>query len=159
MRINELRRELNMLLAGNPFRRPPAVRRSLQTEWLYAADLPGLCSGSALDGLLSRIREAGWETRTDGEWVQFRKPSPEPPEGWFEGGFGPEAACCGSLLRRHPEREDEVPYRETCMLIKAGEEGPEALERACAELHGQWAARLRAGRKLPAVSGRYFGEE
>ena len=159
MRINELRRELNTLLAGTAFRRPPALRRSLSEDWLYAADLPGICSGPALEDLLSRVREAGWETGTEGDWIQFRKPAPEPPEGWYEGPFGAEAACCAGLLRRHPERESAPPCRETCLLIKAGEEGREALERACADLHGQWAERLRTGRKLPAISGKYFGEQ
>ena len=157
MRTNELRQELSLLISGTVFRRRPALRRSLLEDWLYAADLPGLCPDRELDDLLLRIRKAGWETMADRGWIQFRKQAPEPPEGWYCGRFGPEAACCRSLLERHPERENMIPHAETCLLIRAGEKGEEALEHACAELHGQWAERLRNGRKLPAVSTRYFG--
>ena len=82
----------------------------------------------------------------------------EPPEDWYEGNFGPEAACCLSLLERHAGTACGAPEAVQRTLIKAGEEGGKAYETACAELHREWAERLRRGEPLPAVSRRYFGE-
>ena len=153
---NALRRELGGLLAPPEGSRPPAIRRSLQAEWLYATDLPVLYGGSVPDSLADRLKAAGWESETENGWLQLRKPAPEPPDGWYGGPFGPEAACCLSLLDRHePGAGDPEPAIRS--LIKAGEEGPAAYEAACAALHRDWAERLRQGKPLPAVSRRYFG--
>ena len=59
----------------------------------------------------------------------------------------------------------EIPHsalngdREKRMLLKAGEEGPEAYERACGILHREWAAALRKGESLPDLTENCFGEE
>ena len=153
---NALRMELAALLAAPEGYRNPALRRSLRAEWLYAADLLALYGGNIPAELLRCLAEAGWESAPDGGWLQLRKPAPEPPAGWYGGPFGPEAACCLSLLKRHlPCDGDPEPAQRT--LIKAGEEGPAAYEAACAALHREWADRLRKGEPLPEISLRYFG--
>ncbi len=154
---NALRKELDELLkapAGNRF---PAIRRSLREEWLYATDLPALYGGSVPDGIRASLQSAGWESAPDGEWLQLRKHAKEPPEDWYGGAFGPEARCCLSLITRHPASGGIRPDAVERMLIKAGEEGESAYEEACAAIHRAWAASLREGNGLPAVSRRYFG--
>ena len=101
MRINALRKELAALLDNSGAQRKPALRRSLREDWLYATDYPALCSGSMPETVMEQLKTAGWETAPDGDWLQLRKPAGEPPEDWYEGSFGPEAACCLSLLERH----------------------------------------------------------
>ena len=44
------------------------------------------------------------------------------------------------------------------LLVKAGEQGPEAYEKACGGLHREWAQRLRKKQALPPVSLRFFCE-
>ncbi len=156
MRYNALRRELAEILAGAEDERKPAVRRSRREDRIYATDLAGQPEGPERNRTAERLREAGWDVQDTGGWLEMRKAAPEPPEGWFDGTFGPEACCCRALLQRHPERGEEDPACE-CRLIKAGEEGRDAYERACREIHGRWAERLRLGQKLPQISGRYFG--
>ena len=155
---NALRKELDSLLKAPAGRRAPAIRRSLREEWLYATDLPALYGGSIPDGIRTVLSNAGWDYMPDGEWLQMRKPSKEPPEDWYGGSFGPEAACCLSLISRHPASGEIEPESVQRMLIKAGEEGENAYEEACAAIHREWASRLREGNGLPAVSRRYFGD-
>ena len=156
MQMNSLRTELNILLAELKTKRPPALRRSRQEEWLYNTDLPGLCKEEELKRGLRILEEAGWETSTDREWLHVRKAAEEPPDGWYNGDFGPEAACCLSLLDRHKTNGENGEAVQR-MLIKAGEEGGKAYESACALLHSLWAEKLRKKDRLPAVSRKYFG--
>lgn len=156
MQMNSLRTELNNLLRKIQTDRPPAVRRSRREEWLYTTDLPMLCNEDQLKMGISLLIKAGWETEPDDGWLHARKPADEPPEGWYSGRFGPEARCCLSLLDRH-DRQDEGKKAVQTMLIKAGEEGDNAYEAACAFLHTLWAEKLRKQEKLPAVSRSYFG--
>ena len=152
MKNNALRKELICLLGTEDGRKRPAIRRSLREEWLYAVYLHGTAAGD----LSGKLREAGWESLADGDWLQLRKAADEPPEGWFEGPFGPEAECCRSLLGRHSERRQEDDQRIEYSLIRAGEEGQAAYETACRQLHHAWAERLRKGQSLPNVSLTYF---
>jgi len=156
MQMNSLRKELRILLADLKSYRMPAVRRSRHEDWLYDTDLPALCEETELKRAISVLAEAGWETESEQEWMHVRKAAEEPPCGWFNGTFGPEAACCLSLLNRHltcGKGKEAVQI----MLIKAGEEGEKAYESACETLHSCWAEKLRRKEKLPAVSRRYFG--
>ena len=153
---NALRTELNTLLAAPEDGRSPALRRSRSAEWLYASDLPTLYGGSMPEALKEGLAKAGWETAARDGWLELRKAAPEPPEGWYSGPFGPEAACCLSLLDRHRTFGGGAETVQRA-LIKAGEASGDAYEEACAELHRDWAERLRRGEALPAVSRRYFG--
>ena len=157
MRMNALRTELNSIISDVPVTRRAAIRRSLEEEWLYATDLPVLCSMEKLEEVQTGLSEAGWEHMIVNGWLQTRKASQEPPEGWFRGPFGTEAACCLSLLQRNVSCSNVIPYREETILIRAGEEGAEAYEAACAMLHREWAEKLRMGKPLPSISTRYFG--
>lgn len=158
MQVNALRQELQILMKRTRTDRPPALRRSIQPEWLYASDISAVCSRDETELFLDRIREKGWEYTEDGQWILLRKPAEEPPEDWFKGMFGNEAGCCLSLLKRHPERMTDAPEAAQRMLIRAGEEGPQKYETVCAELHRNWAERLRRGEALPALSLFYFSE-
>jgi len=159
MRINAFRKELVQMIGEASVRRPAAIRRSIRPDWLYASDLPSLCSGEETHRILDQLSGIGWTwimEKTD--WILFRKSAEEPPEDWFEGPFGPEAACCLSLITRHadtrPDGADPVRFR----LIRAGESGEAAYEKTCAELHREWAALLRERQRLPGISPRFFGE-
>lgn len=156
MICNALRKELAALMPAPPDGRMPVIRRSLRPEWLYAADLDILYGGTIPNMPETALAGAGWEFAREGNWLQLRKPAPEPPEDWYCGPFGPEAACCASLLERcRLPREPELHVQ--LMLIKAGEEGEKAYEKTCSEIHREWAARLRQGWPLPDLSERYFG--
>ena len=158
MRINGLRKELTGILKSRPLIRPPAVRRSSQREWLYATDIFILIKEEERDPLLKELAGAGWECQEEFGWLQMRKEAEEPPEDWYDGPFGSEAGCCSSLLERHPGRTDSMAGSTQRLLIKAGEEGINAYEAACRQLHREWAENLRLGEPLPAISRRYFGK-
>lgn len=154
---NALRKELAELLSVPPGSRQPALRRSRKNEWLYASDLPLLYHGNVPNVLQRALTGAGWEYSLEGNWLQLRKAASEPPADWYGGDFGPEAACCRSLLERHTGATAVPSDDIERALIKAGEEGRDAYEDACTAIHREWAARLRKGLPLPAVSKRYFG--
>ena len=176
--MNEFRQELSELLAEVPCRRPPALRRSLKSEWLYATDLLQTTDPDSAAVFLKRAAELGWRAEQDGSWLQMTRSFTEPPEHGFEGPFGEEAACCASLLRRQTETNEakkqtddasqwlpanvseakKTAERVRILLVKAGEQGPEAYEKACGGLHREWAQRLRKKQALPPVSLRFFCE-
>ena len=157
---NALRKELTRLLDACGASRPPAIRRSRRAEWIYATDVPVLLSERAKVQLESALQGAGWEYSEENEWLLLRKDAEEPPEGWFSGRFGPEAACCRSILERHQGRTGCTAVAAAQrVLIKAGEEGETAYEEACLVLHRQWAEMLRKGQPVPALSIRYFERE
>ena len=158
MNINALRKELNTLIAHDGDERKPAIRRSLREEWLYVTDLPSAVNEGRLEYVCRRLTETGWEIMMEDGWLQVRKAVAEPPEGWFDGPFGPEARCCRSLIERHPEREKEPDYRTEYLLIRSGEEGARAYETACRRIHHEWAERRRKKQKLPEVNVIFFGE-
>ena len=158
IQLNALRQELQVLMKKTQTERPPALRRSFHPEWLYATDIPIVCSRTETDLFLELLRETGWEYTEDGRWILMRKTAEEPPENWYTGPFGSEAGCCLSLLKRHPERMTDAPEAAQRMLIRAGEEGRRRYEAVCTELHREWAERLRMGKALPALSLYYFSE-
>lgn len=153
---NALRKELAALLDDPKGYRNPAIRRSRDEAWLYATDVPGLNNGTVPDPLIHALTEHEWEYIQDGDWLLLRKAAPEPPEDWYDGPFGPEAACCLSLIERHQEKACEPSDAEQRMMIKAGEEGSRSYENTCAALHREWAERLRDGKALPFIDRRYF---
>ena len=153
---NAFRKELAEILTAWQADRMPVIRRSLADAWLYATDLPGLYNGEIPTALTAELISAGWEYTQDGNWLLLRKKAKEPPEDWYAGPFGQEAASCLSLLERHSAGNNVPSEAEQRILIKAGEEGKTAYENACGALHQDWAERLREGRSLPALSRRYF---
>ena len=158
MLINAFRQELKDILSGMETDRMPVIRRSLLPDWLYSTDLSAVCRETVKKRFLETLTENGWETMEAGGWIQMRKASHEPPANWHESPFGPKAACCRSLLERHPEGSCSDAEKVQCILIKAAEEGEKAFESACAELHHSWAECLRKGKPLPAVHPAYFSD-
>ena len=156
---NAFRKELTILLDACSACRPPALRRSKSAEWLYATDIPVLLSEQKKEQLKSVLMGAGWEYSEENGWILLRKDAEEPPEGWYSGRFGPEAACCRSIQERHQGRTGHAANAAQRLLIKAGEEGEEAYEEACLALHRQWAEKLRKRQPVPVLSLRYFGRE
>ena len=157
--MNTFRQELAELLKTVPGRRPAALRRSLEDGWLYATDLPQAADAAALSAFRIRAEALGWRTEDNGGWLQMTRPFSEPPEQGFTGPFGSEAGCCLSLLRRHRDRlagEADQAQDIRIRLVKAGEEGASAYEKACRQLHEEWAARLRRQETIPDIDERYF---
>ena len=152
--MNALRTELAALLRDTETERKPALRRSLREDYLYAADLPVCAAREATEGFLQRAEKNGWKYERDGGWLLLDKDADEPPEGWFAGVFGEEAAACASLLRRNSGKAPAG--NEIRLLIKAGEEDEKAYEEACRRLHMNWAERLRRREALPAVNLKYL---
>ena len=155
---NALRKELAALLTAPAGNRQPVIRRSLTEAWLYATDLPALFGGNLPHGVLSALKATGWAFLEENGWLLLKKTAKEPPAGWYDGTFGPEAACCLSLLRRHGQRIPDPERRTERMLVKAGEEGSDAYERACKTIHAEWAVLLRKGRMIPDMDPGFFGE-
>ena len=155
--MNSLRQEIRTILDGTGSVRPAALRRCAREDWLYATDLPQAASEEETDAFLRTAEGIGWKTRKEAGWILLDRIPETPPEGFFSGPFGPEARCCLSLLRRHPDRKGSADH-VIRILLKAGEEGADAYERACGILHREWAAALRMGEILPGVATIYFGE-
>ncbi len=153
--MNKLRREIRDLIDATPCRRPPALRRSLRDDFLYATDLPQAAEESAVRDFCRRAEEAGWRTEAGNGWIQMDTGRAEPGGAGFRGPYGTEAQACAGILRRHPgNRRDGT--REKRLLAKAGEEGPAAFEKACTALHREFAAALRLGEQLPDLPEQYF---
>ena len=157
--MNKLRAEAQALLSGIQADRPAAVRRCRHKEYLYATDLPLTAGKEAVAVFIRRAETAGWRTKREDGWILLDRIPEEPPQGGFQGPYGPEAKCCASLLRRHPEERRRSGETERRRLIKAGEESPEAYERTCKSLHREWAADLRQGTALPDLTMSFFEEE
>ena len=154
--MNLLRKELTEFLATVDLYRKPALRRSRKRCFLYATDAPQVMTEEQLSSLIEQLEKRGWQVSRDGGWLQLDKAVTAPPSGWFEGPFGPEAACCRSLLERHGAQTNPAAIPEDArdtvrLLLKAGEEGAQAMENCCANLHALWAERLRNRQPLPPV--------
>lgn len=146
--MNKLRTTLQEILSGTESFRPAALRRSLRKEYIYATDLPRCAESTAVQDFCRRAELAAWIVCMDGDWIQLDYSGVNPEDTCFGGPFGREAECCAELLRRHPNGR-KSGENEMRMLIKAGEEGPEAYEKICAGLHREWAAALRRKDLLP----------
>ncbi len=151
---NALRMELEALTKACMTFRPATVRRSLKDHMLYATDLPCLLTDCELTEWIRMASGNGWRSEQDRDWLLLDHDIPDALPGKFRGPFGNEAGCCASLLRRQcgTGNGNDVKRR----LVKAGEEGAEAYEQICRELHEEWAARLRKGEPLPAVPTDWF---
>ncbi len=158
--MNAWRKELRTMLDRLATARPAVLRRSREEDFLYATDLPQIATEAQILAFGREAESCGWRWIAENGWIQLSHPAEMPPEGWFEGPFGPEAACCASLLERHGADGNRTAETETqraaIALIKAGEEGPAAYEQTCQELHRKLAERLRNGESLPAPDLRFF---
>lgn len=146
--MRQLRREASALLADYPTVRKPALRRARSCDWLLASDIPQLLAGDLLLDLLLAVEAHGWRAQINQGWLLLdgEIPAPHimalPP---LEG----EVGCVLSLLMRHPDEEqDQAAVRA---VVKAAEQGRSALERVCAALHHDLAARLRRHEALPSL--------
>ena len=155
--MNKLRKELQEMLAAAETDRPPALRRSLREEYLYATDLPQVAAEEEVSVFRRRAEKAGWQTEAEDGWILLDPPFTALQDAVNRGAYGCEAKACISLLWRHPEGR-RPGQREIRMLAKAGEESPDAFEKACAALHREWAAALRQGEPLPEIPASVFGE-
>ena len=154
--MNELRRKAWMLISGTKSCRPPAFRRSLSEDALYATDLPKVAEENEVADFRRRAEQAGWHTIMENGWILMDFVPEKMPADGFQGPFGPEAKCCASLLNRHAGDRGPDGKKEKRMLLKAGEEGAAAYERACGQIHREWAAALRKREMLPKISTDYF---
>ena len=142
--MNRLREELLLRLRALPARRPPALRRSLRDDWLYATDLPQAADRESVRLFLEAVRGAGWRAEELDGWIELDQRLDRPPENWQPGPLGLETACCLSLLaRQHPDRE-------------GGEAGGATWEKACGEVHREWAARLRERKCIPEMDAGFL---
>ena len=154
--MNKLRQEAVELVSAAQTTRPAVLRRSLRPDMLYATDLPQVTDGETVADFLQKAERAGWQTEAENGWILMDRIPEQPPENGFRGPCGPEARCCASLLTRHSGRNRPDGKRERRMLLKAGEEGTEAYEKACGQLHREWAAALRKREPLPDVAIQFF---
>ena len=139
--MNSLREELQRLLDETESGRPAVIRRCKRTVFI------------------GRAKKYGWNSEIQSGWILLDRLPDGPPENGFTGPYGPEAKCCASILRRHPEKQKMYGDREKRMLIKSGEESRESYERVCAILHREWAAVLRQRGALPDLPLTFFEEE
>lgn len=139
---DSLRQELNRLLSAMEASRKPALRRSLSPDYLYATDLP-LCASSEICEVFRRqAAAAGWESCPAGSWLNLRKAGALFPSGWWESlPREGEAACVSGLLLRHPSLR--LSRSQAHLLLKAREESPASLEKACRSVHQDFARQLR----------------
>lgn len=144
--LTALRASVQARLARVPTWRKPALRRSDDPEALLATDLPLAADAGAVAQFMAALAAEGWLIRRDKGWLLLDHAVPVPDAALPEELSG-EAGCCLSLLLRHPE--GEAPSKLIRALIKAAEKGPEAVERFCAEWHGELAQGLREHTPLP----------
>lgn len=147
--MNKLREELQKILSGTKTSRPAVIRRSKREEYLYVTDLPQIAGEDSVSNFLKKAEKAGWTAKTENGWIYLDCELKILPVNGFQGPFGTEARCCASLLGRHMDASKRNGNRERRILIKAGEEGPKAYERACTVLHREMASMLRNRVPLP----------
>lgn len=137
---------MRSLLAQTGACRAPALRRSQSPEALLATDLPSLVTAEALLAFMAQAENRGWRVWEENGWLLLDHPveapnaRPRPLTG--------EAACCLSLLLRHPD--GDAPETDIRALVKAAEAGSAQVQRLCAAWHRAFAARLRRHEPLPS---------
>ena len=153
--MKKWRAELTDMMVLSGYRREPALRRSKKEQFLFATDYPLTADEKAVLRFIGYAHDAGWHTETDQGWIYLsRKPEMNGEEGMPA--FGPESACCLSLLKRHTGGRIPSDGSAERMLLKAAEEGADAYENACERLHAAWAGLLRKSGTIPDVDERFF---
>lgn len=144
--LTPLRRELLALLAKTDACRPPALRRSSHPEALLATDLPLLVAEEAAAAFIRAAEARGWRVWAEGGWLLLDHPVEAPP--LLPRRLTGEAACCLSLLLRHPG--GDAPTASIRALAKAAEAGDRQVQRLCEAWHRDFAACLRRREPLPS---------
>ena len=158
--MNELRKQIQEELEKTTAFRKPSLRRCGDDRWLYETDLPRKAEDSETRSFVCRISVAGWHVKAEENRLLLDRESAYPPRDFYADSFGPEAARCLSILRRHDARNRGNDASQAVrQLIKAGEQGYAAYEQVCRTLHREWASDLREGKGVPDVQLSFFGEE
>ncbi len=164
--MNTLRAELQELLGSVKCSRKPVLRRSREEEHLYTTDLPAAADDENIRLFLMLAGKNGWKADPGNGWIELDKPVTTLKQSGAPAAFGAEAACCLSLLKRHPpenckkqQQAADDTAREIRKLIKAAECGPAEYETACRRLHAALAARLRMKEALPDIHRSFFEKE
>lgn len=154
--MKKWRTEITGLIRKACCRRPPALRRSLRNDALLTTDLPQTADEETVSRFIQDAQLAGWRTETENGWIHLDRNALFDASD-YDFPFGPEAACCLSLLKRHAKDTALSDGAAERSLLKALEEGYTAYERLCGKLHAEWAAQLRSHQRIPDIDRRFFG--
>ena len=146
--LTALRQQVQGMLYAVPTQRKPALRRSDALDALFATDLPLIADADAISGFVAEMERHGWTVRPLNGWLMLDAPVPA-PEAAIPAVLTGECGACISLLLRHPEDAPAEAFIRA--VAKAAEAGRQPFERLCVQLHGEFAARLRAHQPLPGA--------
>ena len=146
--LTALRQQVQGVLYAVPAKRKPALRRSDAPEALFATDLPLIAEQEAVAAFMADMQKQGWTSLERNSWLTLDAAVPVPEYTIPEAPAG-ECGCCISLLQRHREEAAAEDYIRA--VAKAAEAGKLPFERLCAQLHGEFAIRLRTHRPLPGA--------
>lgn len=146
--LTGLRAQVQRVLYAVPAKRKPALRRSDAVDALFATDLPLIAEADDVRAFVADMEARGWTVHERNSWLTLDAPVPVPDtEAPLD--MKGECGCCISLLLRHP---DEAPAEDAIRAVaKAVDAGRQPFERLCAQLHADFAARLRNHQPLPGT--------
>ena len=146
--LTELRQQVQAVLYAVPAQRKPALRRSDAPDALFATDLPLITEPDSVRSFAASLEKQGWTVSQHNGWLTLDAMIPMPAYSIPADPAG-ECGCCISLLQRHQEH---APAAECIRrVVKDAEVGRQPFERLCAQLHGEFAARLRRHEPLPGA--------
>lgn len=146
--LRELRRQVQAVLYAVPAKRKPALRRSDAADALFATDLPLIAEADAVAAFRVELENQGWRIFERNGWLTLDAPVPT-PTCHVPADLAGECGCCISLLLRHPDNAPAADHIRAA--VKAADAGRQPFERLCAQLHGEFAARLRNHQPLPGA--------
>ena len=139
---------MQSVLYGVPAQRKPALRRADAADALLATDLPLVAEETAVAAFRQKMADVGWRTELRNGWLVLDATIPV-PEYVIPAKLEGECGCCISILMRH--RDDVSAEEHIRAIVKAADAGKQPLEKRCAQLHGELAARLRQHQPLPGA--------
>ena len=146
--LSLLRKQVQSVLYAVSAKRKPALRRSDAANALFATDLTLIAEADAVTTFRAELERLGWSICERDGWLTLDAPVPAPVCNVPAVMTG-ECGCCISLLLRHPDHapaEDEIRA-----VTKAADAGIQPFERVCAQLHADFAVRLRQRQPLPGA--------
>ena len=146
--LTGLRTQVQAVLYAVHATRKPALRRSDAPDALLATDLPLIAAADDVHAFVADMEKQGWTVRERNGWLRLDAVVPVPAYSIPTPLTG-ECGCCISLLLRHREAAPAVDYIRA--VVKAEDAGRMPFERYCAQLHGDFAARLREHQPLPGA--------